>query len=319
MAAESKILNIEPLEMEAAGFKKEDLKGKVVLVTGGASNIGLGYARAAAWAGAKVVITDINEENGNEAERVINADNGPDTALFVKCDVTKADEVKNLGKKAFEKFEKVDVFIHNAMNMRLNGPVLTSSVDELDQSYAISARGMMLLIQEFVPGMIERKYGVVAYSATQFHFAPPMVGGTIYTSGKACAASLTLSLANEVKDTGVNVFCMTPAGVIRFDPSRLPPPPKDAPPPPKDAPKFEMFGMPGFNGLIPPEAGGAAMVYCIMNAKKLHGSGIIINDAFDAMNYPFPKPETAARPKGRRLSDMELTMVLCTTGPGFEG
>ena len=140
------------------------------------------------------------------------------------------------------------------------------------------------------------------------------MGGTIYTAGKAAATSIVMSLANEIKDTGVNVFCLTPAGVGRFDPSRMPPMPEGAP---KFDPK--MFAMPGFEGMIPPESGGAAMVYCLLNAKKLHGSGIIINDAFDAMNYPYPVPETVRTTHSRRLSDMELTMVLCNMGAGFVG
>jgi hypothetical protein len=79
-----------------------------------------------------------------------------------------------------------------------------------------------------------------------------------------------------------------------------------------------MFAMPGFNGMIPPEAGGAAMVYCLLHAKELHGSGIIIDDAFNAMNYPYPNPATLHKMESRRLSDQELTMVLCNMGPGFK-
>lgn len=328
MATETKvvtstILNIEPIDLEYCGLKKDSLKGEVAVVTGGASNVGLGYARAIAWAGAKVVVADLNEVAGAETERVINEEIGPDTALFVKTNITEEQDVKNLAAKAFEKFGKVDILVNNAMNMRLNGPVLKSPVSDLDASYAISGRGVMLAIKEFVPGMIERKHGVVTYSATQFHYAPPMVGGSIYTAGKAAATSIIMSLANEVKDTGVYVFCLTPAGVGRFDFSKMPPPPKDMEMPkmPKDAPKFDfsMFGMPGFKGMIPPEAGGAAMVYCILHAEELHGSGIIINDAFNAMNYPYPNPATVApATESRRLSDMELTMAFCTMGPGFK-
>ena len=306
------ILNIEPLAMEAAGHKKGTLAGKVAVVTGSASNIGLGYARAIAWAGAKVVISDINEEAGLAAEQLINEENGDGTALFVKCDVSNVDDIKNMAQKAFAKFEKVDLLINNAMNMRLNGSILNSSIEELDMSYAISGRGVAAAIKEFVPGMIERGYGVVTYSSTQFHYCPPMVGGTVYCAGKAAATSVVMSLANEVKDTGVNVFCMVPAGVVRMDPSRMPARPKDAPPI-----DLDMFKMPGFNGMIPPEAGGAAMVYCILNAAKLHGSGIIINDAFNAMNFPYPNPEGLRQNDSRKLTDMELTMAFCNMGPGF--
>jgi len=321
-------LNIEPVDLDYlafTGIKKGVLKGETAVVTGSASNVGLGYARVLAWAGANVVLSDLNAENGVEAERVINEENGGDVAIFVKCDVTQEADMKNLAAKAFEKFGKVDILLNNAMNMRLNGPMLSSPVSDLEQSFAISAKGVMYAVKEFVPGMKERKHGVVTYSATQFHFMPPMVGGTIYTAGKAAATSLIMSLANELgpyKESGIGVFCLTPAGVGRFDPSRMPPPPPGAPPRPEGAPPpdFSRFGMPGFNGMIPPEAGGAAMLYSIMHAEQLHGSGIIISDAFVAMNYPFPNKETAPKPSpARRLNDMELTMAFCTMGPGFVG
>ena len=306
-------LNIEPIDLEYTGLKKGCLDGEVAVVTGGGSNVGLGYARALAWAGAKVVIADLNDKNGEEAARVINEENEADVCLFVKTNITEQADIKNLAAKAFEKFGKVDLLINNAMNMRLNGKILESSIEDLDASYAISGRGVAMAIKEFVPAMIERGHGVVTYSATQFHYCPPMVGGTVYCAGKAAATSVIMSLANELKGTGVYAFCLTPAGVGRIDFSKMPAPPEGAP-------KFDrrMFAMPGFESMIPPEAGGAAMVYSILNAEKLSGSGIIINDAFHAMNFPFPVPETVGKQSGgRRLSDMELTMAFCTMGPGF--
>jgi len=310
-------LNIEPIhpELERAGIPKDCLKGEVAVVTGAASNVGLGFARAIAAAGGCVVISDINAKNGEEAQRVINEENERDAAIFVQCDVTQEKDVKNMAEKAFEKFGKVDILLNNAMNMRLNGPILKSSVEELDQSYAISARGVALAIKEFVPQMVERKHGVVTYSATQFHYSPPMVGGTVYTAGKAAATSLVMSLANELgpaDKSGIGVFCFVPAGVGRIDLSKFPPPPPGAP---KMDPK--MFAMPGFTSMIPPETSGAAMVFCILHAQEIHGSGFLINDALHAMNYPFPVPETAMRAEARRLSDMELTMAFCYMGPGF--
>ena len=312
-AVTSTILNIEPMDLAYTGLTKDALKGEVAVVTGGASNVGLGYARAIAWTGAKVVIADFNAEAGIETERVINAENGPGSALFVKTDVTKESDIKNLAEQAFKKFGKVDILVNNAMNMRLNGSILTSPISDLDTSYAISGRGVALAIKAFVPAMLERGHGVVTYSATQFHFAPPMVGGTVYCAGKAAATSVMMSLANEIKDTGVYVFCLTPAGVARIDFSKMPPPPEGMP---KLDPS--LFTMPGFNGMIPPEAGGAAMVYCLLHAKELHGSGIIISDAFDAMDYPYPNPASVRKTASRRLSDTDLTMAFCTMGPGFK-
>jgi len=313
----SSVLEIESIDLEYAGLKKGSLKGEVAVITGGASNVGLGFARAIAWAGAQVVISDINEETGNEAERVINEENAPNTALFVKCDITSEADVKNLAKKAFAKFGKVDILVNNAMNMDLSGLILKTPVSDLEKAFAISGKGVMLAIKEFVPGMIERKHGTVTYSATQFHYCPPLIGGPLYCAGKAAATSIVMSLANEVKDTGVNVFCITPAGVGRTAPPRTPPwliGTEDTPKaPPARKPN------PGFDGRISPEASGAAMVYCILNAEKLHGSGIGIYDAFNAMKYPYPRPETVTAANSRRLNDFELTLVLSNMGQGFAG
>ena len=303
-------LNIEPIDLTYTGLKKGCLAGEVAVVTGSASNVGLGYVRALAWAGAKVVIADLNEEAGAEAERVINLESGPDCALFVKTNVTLQEDIDNLAEKAFAKFGKVDLLLNNAMNMRLNGPILSSPVSDLEQSFAISGKGVMMAIKAFVPAMVERGHGVVTYSATQFHYMPPMVGGSMYTAGKASATSLIMSLANEVKGKGVYVFCLTPAGIGRPDFSKFPPL--------KPGEKRRMFGMPGFEGMIPPEAGGAGMVYSLLHAEQLHGSGILINDALIAMDFPFPKPESVNRMKGRRLTDMELTMTFCYMGKGFD-
>ena len=309
----SEILNIEPIDLEYTGLKKDSLKGEVAVITGGASNIGLGFARAIAWAGAKVVVADINESAGIETQRVINEENASDSALFVKCDVTQVSEIKNLANKAFEKFGKVDLLLNNAMDVSLTGPLLKASLNDLEKSYGLSGRAVLAAIMEFVPKMIERKHGVVVYSSSQFHYSPPMVGGAIYCAGKAIGSSITMSLANEVKDTGVYVFCVTPGGVVRLDAARKS---HDAEGKVMDKPSR---GMPGFNGMIPPEAGGAAIVYCILNASRLHGSGILITEAFDAMKYPYPNPATLTNLKRRKLNDNELTRVLMTMGPGFTG
>jgi 3-oxoacyl-[acyl-carrier protein] reductase len=310
-------LDIEPIDLTSTGLKRDSLKGEVAVVTGSTSNVGLGYVRAIAWAGGKVVVSGTNEERGAEAERVINAENSPGTALFVKCDVTQEGDVSNLAKRALEKFGKVDILINNAMNLGLNGPVLGSPVSDLERSFAISGRGTMLAIKQFVPAMLERKHGVVVYSTTQFHYSPPMIGGAMYTAGKAAATSITMSLANEIgpyKDSGVAVFCMIPAGVGNPSSSNahlLPPPGgADKAPPPRRT---------GFDGQIPPDANAAGLVYCILNAEQLHGSGISVIDAFHAMGYPFPNPESAQKSEMRRLTDNELTLVFRNMGPGFTG
>jgi NAD(P)-dependent dehydrogenase (short-subunit alcohol dehydrogenase family) len=313
-----KVLNVGPLQMDKSGLKKGALKKDVAVVTGGASNIGLGTSRSLAWLGAKVVIVDVSPETGYAAEELINEENGPDSALFVATDVGDETSMRNMAGQAFRKFGKVDILINNAMDMSLGGQILTSKISQLDRQYAIAARGTMLGIQLFVPAMQRRHHGVVTYSSTAFNYP---IGPSNYCAAKAAATSIMISLANElgtVEESGVSVFCFIPAGVggprmappkVRpsmWEPERLQP-----------GPGFGGRGMAGFPGMIPPEVCGAALTYSIMHAKELHGSGVIINQVLRQMDWPFPNPETLHDNDFERISDMALAMIFSIMGSGF--
>jgi len=121
-------LNIAPLTVDKTGLKRDALKGDVAVVTGGTSNIGLGVARSLAWLGAKVVIAARNPETGNAAEKLINSENEPDTALFVSTDVSDENSMRAMADKAFGKFGKVDILVNNAMDMSLAASILKTTV-----------------------------------------------------------------------------------------------------------------------------------------------------------------------------------------------
>lgn len=304
-----KILNIGPLAMNKTNLKKNALAGEVAVVTGGAGNVGLGTARSLAWLGAKVVIADVTPEPGKAAEDLINSENKPGTALFVLTDVSDEASMKAMAKQAFDTFGKVDILVNNAMIMSLGAPILKSTVYQMDRQYEIAARGTLIGIQLFVPGMQERHHGVVTYMATAFKYP---VGPSNYCAAKAAATSIMMSLAAElgpVEKTGIAVFTFIPAGV-GF-------PRSVAPPPPEIMRKFKMPSMPGYTGNIPPEDGGAALAYCITRAAELHGSGIIIGQAFRQMDWPYPRPETVPNTDFQRIDDMVLALMFAYMGPGF--
>ena len=296
-------------DISETGLKKGCLAGEVAVVTGSTSNVGKGYAQALAWAGAKVVVVGRSEERGKAVADEINADNGPDTAIFVRADVASADDIAHLKEEALAKFGKVDILINNAMDMTLNFSLLESSVEDLDRAYGISARAVMLTVHAFVPDMIKRGHGTVTYSTTQFHYIPHMLGGSVYTAAKAAATSATMSLSNEVKGTGVNVFCLCPAGVGPVRPGSV----KEI------TESMKAMRMPGFPGPVPPEAAGAAMVWMLLHAEEMHGTGTMVGDVLSAMNYPFPCPETLNMwgTNAQFLSDMPLSMIFCHMGHGF--
>lgn len=288
-------------------LKKGCLAGEVAVVTGSTSNVGKGFAQALAWAGAKVVVVGRSAARGAAVADEINADNGPGTAIFVQADVSSADDIAALKEKALAAFGKVDILINNAMDMSLNGSILESSVEDLDRAYGISARAVMLAVHAFVPDMIRRSHGTVTYSTTQFHYVPGMLGGSVYTAAKSAATSEVMSLANEVKGTGVNVFCFCPAGVGAVNPASQ----KEI------TEEMKNMRMPGFPSMIPADASGAAMVWMLLRAAEMHGTGVMVGDVLMAMDYPFPCPETLRRSPRHYTEEMPLTLMFCYMGHGF--
>ena len=297
-----------PLAMDKTHLEKGTLAGEVAVVTGGGGNVGLGTARSLAWLGAKVVIPDVNPDRGKAVEERINGENEPGTALFVQTDVSDEASMKAMAEKAFAAFGKVDILVNNAMDMSLGASILETTVYQLDRQYEISTRGALLGIQLFVPGMRERHHGVVTYMSTAFRHP---IGPSNYCAAKSATTSVIMSLAAElgdVKDTGISVFTFLPAGV-GF--------PRSAKQPPPDGTMRPLRNMPGYEGMVPPEHGGAALAYCITRAKELHGSGVTITQAFRQMGWPYPKPETVHTMDLQRISDHALDMVFSIMGPGF--
>jgi len=303
------LLNTAPLTMDRTGLSHDALKGEVAVVTGGSSNIGLATARSLAWLGAKVIIASRTPERGEAAAALINRENGPGTALFVSTDVADESKMKNMAARALDKYGKVDILVNNAMDMSLANPILKTSVTQIDRQYAIAVRGALLGIQLFVPGMQARRHGVVTYIATTFNYP---FGPSNYCAVKSATVSMMISLAAElgpVASSGVAVFTYIPGLVGRGKPD------KD-----HDTPSFKAPpAMPGYTGPYPPEDCAAALCYSIVHAAEIHGSGIIIQQALNRMNWKFPKPETLSEKDYDRLSDQITVRMFGYLGPGFSG
>src|SRR3712207_3440408 len=88
------------------------LNGKVALVTGAASGIGRASALAFAGAGARVVVADVNEGGGEETAHLIRQAGGE--AVFVRTDVSRADEVEALIRRTLEQYGRLDCAHNNA-------------------------------------------------------------------------------------------------------------------------------------------------------------------------------------------------------------
>src|SRR5438874_548010 len=138
---------------------KNDLQGKVAIITGGTSGIGRDAAVLFAEAGAKVVVAGRREAEGNETVDLIRKADG--TGLFVKTDVSKTADVQALLRKTVEKFGRVDTAFNNAGIEGNWRPIIEQSEAEWDQVIDINLKGVWLCLKHEIQQMLKQGGGTI--------------------------------------------------------------------------------------------------------------------------------------------------------------
>jgi NAD(P)-dependent dehydrogenase (short-subunit alcohol dehydrogenase family) len=189
-----------------------NLDGKVALVTGARRGIGRGIALALAEAGAKVVVTDIDEK---ECEAVVKEiEKLGSEGLAKKLDVTNKKEVEEAIKAAVDKFGKLDILVNNAGICPFK-PFLELTEEDWDKVLDINLKGYFLCAQTAAKEMAKQKWGriiniaSVAMGQTGIGF-PNLVH---YVASKGGVAGMTEAMALELAPYGINVNAISP-GVI---------------------------------------------------------------------------------------------------------
>ncbi len=187
------------------------LTDKIALVTGGARGIGGEIAIAFARAGADVVVADLLNESA--AAPVLSAiEDAGRRSLFIRTDVSDAQQVQDLVATAHAKFGRVDILVNNA------GIVSQVKFDELevaewDRVLSINLRGVFLGCRYVLPEMLERGNGKIINVASQLG----QIGGlemVHYSASKAGVIGLTKALAREVSARGVHVNAIAPGPIL---------------------------------------------------------------------------------------------------------
>ncbi|RJF88806.1 SDR family NAD(P)-dependent oxidoreductase [Oleomonas cavernae] len=172
-----------------------DLKGKVAVVTGGASGVGLALVRLLGQQGMKIAIADIDQAALDATVAELTAAGVP--AIGVKADVTKAESVDALADKVFAAYGNVHLLFNNA-GVGLGEAqrrIWTLPVKDWDWGFAVNLMGIVHGIRAFVPRMLEAgDEGMVinTSSANGGLFALPAT--PIYAATKAAVTALTETL-----------------------------------------------------------------------------------------------------------------------------
>ncbi|WP_172383302.1 SDR family NAD(P)-dependent oxidoreductase [Streptomyces sp. MNP-20] len=178
-----------------------ELKGKVALVTGGTSGIGLAAARSLARAGADVVITGRDARRGENAAHAAQEDGA---VRFVPADVADLDSVAELARRS----GPVDILVNNA-GVFPTALTVEQSVADYERVFDTHVRGAYFLVAALVPHMRERGGGsIVNVTSLAAHKAIP--GASVYSASKAALDSLTRTWAAEFAEGGVRVNSVAP-------------------------------------------------------------------------------------------------------------
>jgi NAD(P)-dependent dehydrogenase (short-subunit alcohol dehydrogenase family) len=185
-------------------------RGPVVLVTGGNRGIGFETCRALAAKGARVLLGSRKHAEGERAAHLL-AKVGSVTAVPLDADDPKS--VDSLKAFVEKEFGALDVLVNNAGIYSQDG-VLKSSDEEVARVLGTNVQGVWRLCRAFIPAMVSRKKGrVVNVSSGMGALSSMSAGSAAYRVSKAALNALTLTLADEVRDSGVTVVSLCPGWV----------------------------------------------------------------------------------------------------------
>lgn len=190
------------------------LENKVALVTGGASGMGRAGVLRFLEEGAKVVIADLNEENGRAFLKELDSSGRGELARFVHADVSSERDTQEMVQCAVENFGGLDIMWNNAGLGGAFGPITDVSVEDWDFTYAVLVRGVFLGTKYAARAMIDAGRGGSIINTAS---AAALGGGLAphaYSSAKAAVVNLTMTSAVELGTHRIRVNAILPGGIL---------------------------------------------------------------------------------------------------------
>ena len=191
----------------------QDFRGKGVIVTGAASGIGLGIARAFASEGARIVLADIDQSALDRAKAQLKGQGAE--AIAVRTDVSDPASVAAAAEAAEKAFGKVHIAVNNAGVSMHGVDIEHVPLEDCHWAFGVNVFGIIHGIKSFLP--LIRKHGEGGHIVNTASIAGlrvwPGLQHAIYAATKHAALALTQALELDLKDTNIGVSALCPSAV----------------------------------------------------------------------------------------------------------
>ena len=187
------------------------LQGKVAVVTGGCSGIGLATVRRFVEEGAKVVIGDIDEQRGHE---LVGQLGGADLATYVQVDVTDKDQVDALFPTAKDTYGSVDIAFNNAgISPPEDDSILDTDLEAWRRVQEVNLTSVYLCCKAALPHMLEQGRGSIINTASFVAVMGAATSQISYSASKGGVLSMSRELGVQFAREGVRVNALCPGPV----------------------------------------------------------------------------------------------------------
>ena len=183
------------------------MSSQVVLITGALTGIGRAAAVIFAQEGARIVVSGRRDKEGQDLVKELQALGAE--AIFVRTDVRKDDEVRNLVDQTVKRFGRLDVAVNNAGTEGTPGPISEQTAESFAATFDTNVLGTLLSMKHELRVMLPQRSGSIV-NVSSAYGSIGAAGAAVYVASKHAVEGLTKSAALEVAGTGVRVNVVAP-------------------------------------------------------------------------------------------------------------
>lgn len=194
------------------------LRGRAVLITGGATGIGESLVRHFARQGARVAFLDIQQEPAQELVETLTYEGCP-VPLFVRCDLTHLEALQQAVEQVLSEFGGLDVLVNNAANDQRH-TIEEVTPDFWDHCVQQNLRHYFFCVQAVLPAMRAAERGSII-NMSSIAWLIPSTGLPVYATAKAAIVGLTRSLSHELGSSNIRVNAVLPGAIVTEKQKRL--------------------------------------------------------------------------------------------------